>query len=170
MQDNISKGSGVDKLATKKITKRADDFSGWYGDVIEAAKLAEHSPVKGCMIIRPNGYALWENIQKFLDQKIKDTGVENAYFPLFIPERLLNRESEHVEGFSPELAVVTHAGGKLLEEPLVVRPTSETIMYEVFSNWIRSYRDLPLLINQWANVVRWEMRTRLFLIFIDCEN
>lgn len=152
-----------DKLATKKITKRSEDYSAWYTDVIEAAKLAEHAPVKGCMIIRPNGYALWENIQKFLDEKIKESGVENAYFPLFIPEKLLRRESDHVEGFSPELAVVTNAGGKVLEEPLVVRPTSETIMYEVFSNWIQSYRDLPLLINQWANVVRWEMRTRLFI-------
>lgn len=152
-----------DKLATKKITKRADDYSQWYSDIIDMAQLAEHSPVKGCMIIRPNGYALWENIQHFLDKKIKETGVQNAYFPLFIPEKLLRRESDHVEGFSPELAVVTNAGGKLLEEPLVVRPTSETIMYEVFSKWIHSYRDLPLLINQWANVVRWEMRTRLFI-------
>lgn len=152
-----------DKLATKKITKRSEDYSAWYTDVIDMAQLAEHSPVKGCMIIRPNGYALWENIQYFLDKKIKGTGVENAYFPLFIPEKLLRRESDHVEGFSPELAVVTNAGGKVLEEPLVVRPTSETIMYEVFSKWIRSYRDLPLLINQWANVVRWEMRTRLFI-------
>lgn len=152
-----------DKLATKKITKREVDYSAWYTDVIDAAKLAEHSPVKGCMIIRPNGYAIWENVQKIIDAKIKESGVENAYFPLFIPEKLLRRESEHVEGFSPELAVVTSAGGKILDEPLVVRPTSETIMYEVFSNWIQSYRDLPLLINQWANVVRWEMRTRLFL-------
>lgn len=159
--DNIQNSN--DKLATKKITKRSEDYSAWYTDVIDAAQLAEHSPVKGCMIIRPNGYALWESVQQFLDNKIKETGVENAYFPMFIPEKLLRRESDHVEGFSPELAVVTNAGGKTLEEPLVVRPTSETIMYEVFSNWIHSYRDLPLLINQWANVVRWEMRTRLFI-------
>src|SRR3989339_326493 len=159
--DNIKDSN--DKSAVKKITKRSEDYSMWYTDGIDAAQLAEHSPVKGCMIIRPNGYALWENVQQFLDKKIKETGVENAYFPLFIPEKLLRRESDHVEGFSPELAVVTNAGGKLLEEPLVVRPTSETIMYEVFSNWIHSYRDLPLLINQWANVVRWEMRTRLFI-------
>ncbi len=152
-----------DKLASKKITKREEDYSAWYGDIIQMAELAEHAPVKGCMIIKPNGYALWEGVQQVLDKKIKETGVENAYFPLFIPEKLLRRESDHVEGFSPELAVVTSAGGKTLEEPLVVRPTSETIMYEVFANWIHSYRDLPLLINQWANVVRWEMRTKLFI-------
>jgi prolyl-tRNA synthetase len=115
------------------------------------------------MIIKPNGYALWENTQKILDEKFKETGVQNAYFPMLIPERLLKREESHVEGFAPEVAVVTHAGGKKLEEPLILRPTSETIMYEVFSKWVRSHRDLPLLINQWANVIRWEMRTRLFL-------
>ena len=147
----------------KGITPRNVDYSEWYQDVIYAAGLAEHSPVKGCMIIKPNGYAIWELTQKILDEKFKETGVENAYFPLLIPEKLLKREEAHVEGFAPEVAVVTHAGGKELDEPLIVRPTSETIMYEVFSNWIRSYRDLPLLINQWANVVRWEMRTRLFL-------
>ena len=147
----------------KKITSRTTDYSQWYLDVIEAAELAEHSPVKGCMIIKPNGYALWENSQKILDAWFKETGVENAYFPIFIPERLISKEKEHVKGFAPELAIVTHAGGKKLEEPLVIRPTSETIMYEVFSKWVRSYRDLPLLINQWANVVRWEMHTRLFL-------
>jgi len=152
-----------DKFIEKKITPKATDYSEWYLDVIEAAELAEHSPVKGCMIIKPNGYALWENSQKILDAWFKETGVENAYFPIFIPERLLAKEKEHVEGFAPEVAVVTHAGGKKLEEPLVIRPTSETIMYEVFSHWIRSYRDLPLLINQWVNVVRWEMHTRLFL-------
>ncbi len=146
-----------------KITKREEDFSRWYTDVIFAGQLADYSPVKGCMVIRPNGYALWENIQRILDEKIKETGHENAYFPLFIPEEFLRREAEHVEGFSPELAVVTYAGGKELDEKLVVRPTSETIMYDSYSKWIRSYRDLPLLINQWANVVRWEMRTRLFL-------
>ena len=127
------------------------------------AELAEYGPAKGSMVIKPYGYAIWERIQKVLDEKFKQTGVENAYFPLLIPERLLKKEADHVEGFAPEVAVVTHAGGKELEERLVIRPTSETIMYEVFSGWIHSYRDLPLLINQWANVVRWEMRTRLFL-------
>ncbi len=153
----------AEKEVEKKITPRAEDYSQWYLDVIDAAELAEHSPVKGCMVIRPNGYAIWEKIQKVLDEQFKETGVENAYFPMFIPERFLKKEASHVEGFAPEVAVVTHAGGKELDEPLVVRPTSETIMYDVFSRWIRSYRDLPLLINQWCNVVRWEMRTRLFL-------
>lgn len=147
----------------KKITSRAEDYNQWYLDVIESADMAEHSPVKGCMIIKPTGYAIWERIQSILDGKFKETGVENAYFPLFIPQSLLNREEDHVEGFAPEVATVTHAGGGKLEEPLVVRPTSETIMYEVFKNWVHSYRDLPLLINQWCNVVRWEKRTRLFL-------
>lgn len=151
------------KTMDKEITKRAEDYSQWYLDVIEAAELADYAPVKGCMVIKPYGYAIWENIQKALDEKFKKTGVQNAYFPLFIPENFLKREAEHVEGFAPELAVVTHAGGKELEEPLVVRPTSETIIYDMFSKWIHSYRDLPLLINQWANVVRWEKRTRLFL-------
>lgn len=151
------------KFENKKITTRAEDYSLWYQDVIEAADLAESAPVKGCMIIKPGGYALWEKTQKILDEKFKSTGVENAYFPMLIPEKLLKREEEHVEGFAPEVAVVTHAGGKKLEEPLILRPTSETIMYEVFSKWVRSHRDLPLLINQWANVIRWEMRTRLFL-------
>jgi prolyl-tRNA synthetase len=151
------------KFEEKKIMSRADDYSQWYLDVIDAAELAENAPVKGCMVIRPYGYALWEKTQAVLNEKFKATGVENAYFPMLIPERLLKREESHVEGFAPEVAVVTHAGGKKLEEPLVVRPTSETIMYEVFSKWIRSHRDLPLLINQWANVIRWEMRTRLFL-------
>lgn len=147
----------------QKICPRAEDFSRWYQDVIAAADLAEHAPVRGCMIIKPCGYALWEMIQSVLDSMIKDVGVQNAYFPLLIPEEFFRREAEHVEGFSPELAVVTHAGGKKLEEPLVVRPTSETIMYDAFSRWIQSYRDLPLTINQWANVVRWELRPRLFL-------
>lgn len=150
-------------MADKHITSRAEDYSQWYLDVIAAADMAEHSPVKGCMIIKPYGFALWERIQTVLDARFKDTGVENAYFPLFIPQSLLNREEDHVEGFAPEVATVTHAGGGKLEEPLVVRPTSETIMYEVFKDWIHSYRDLPLLINQWCNVVRWEKRTRLFL-------
>jgi prolyl-tRNA synthetase len=153
----------AEKLIEKNITSREKDYSQWYLDVVDAADLAEHSPVKGCMIMKPNGYALWEATQKILDEKFKEKDVQNVYFPLFIPERLLKREKEHIEGFAPEVAMVTHAGGKKLEEPLVVRPTSETIMYEVFSKWVRSYRDLPLLLNQWANVVRWEMRTRLFL-------
>jgi prolyl-tRNA synthetase len=127
------------------------------------AKLADYSPVKGCMVIRPNGYSIWEGIQRDLDRRIKSTGVRNAYFPMFIPESFIKKEAEHVEGFAPQLAVVTHAGGKDLEESLVVRPTSETIINSMFAKWIQSYRDLPLLINQWANVVRWEMRTRLFL-------
>ncbi|MBP6859692.1 MAG: proline--tRNA ligase [Candidatus Magasanikbacteria bacterium] len=158
-EENIKTTSGE----TKAISKRSEDYSQWYSDIIEVAGLAEHGPVKGTMVIKPYGYAVWENIQKILDVKFKEMGVENAYFPLFIPESFLKREKEHVEGFSPELAVVTHGGGKKLEEPLVVRPTSETIMYSTFANWIHSYRDLPLLINQWANVVRWEMRPRLFL-------
>ena len=146
-----------------KITPRGEDFPRWYTDVIAAAEMADYSPVKGCMVIRPWGYAIWELIQKTLDGMLKKSGHENAYFPLLIPEGFLRREAEHVEGFSPELAVVTHAGGKELEEKLVVRPTSETIIYDSFAKWIHSWRDLPLLINQWANIVRWEMRTRLFL-------
>ena len=149
------------------ITPRATDYSEWYLDIVKAADMAEYSPVKGCMIIKPYGYALWEETQRILDAKFKETGVENAYFPIFIPERFLNKEKSHVEGFAPEVAVVTHAGGKQLDEPLVVRPTSETIMYDTFSTWIKSYRDLPLLINQWANVVRWEMRPRLFLRTVE---
>ena len=140
-----------------------EDFNQWYTDVIQEAELADYSPVKGTMVIRPYGYAIWENIQKYLDNRFKETGHKNAYFPLFIPKSFIQKEAEHVEGFSPELATVTHAGGKELEEPLIVRPTSETIINHMFSKWISSHRDLPLLINQWANVVRWEMRTRLFL-------
>ena len=147
----------------KALTTRAADFSAWYNEVIARAELADYSPVRGCMVIRPNGYAIWEQMQRALDQMFKDTGHQNAYFPLFIPQSFLAREAEHVEGFAPETAVVTHGGGKLLEEPLVVRPTSETIIYAMYAKWIQSYRDLPVLINQWANVVRWEMRTRLFL-------
>ncbi len=150
-------------MADTKITPRAQDFSAWYNDVIMRAELADYSPVRGCMVIRPNGYAIWEQMQRALDDMFKATGHQNAYFPLFIPQSFLAREAEHVEGFAPETAVVTHGGGKELEEPLVVRPTSETIIYAMFSKWIQSYRDLPLLINQWANVVRWELRTRLFL-------
>jgi prolyl-tRNA synthetase len=147
----------------KALTTRTADFSAWYNELIARAELADYSPVRGCMVIRPNGYAIWERMQGALDQMFKDTGHENAYFPLFIPQSFLAREAEHVEGFAPETAVVTYAGGKELEEPLVVRPTSETIIYAMYAKWIQSYRDLPLLINQWANVVRWEMRTRLFL-------
>jgi prolyl-tRNA synthetase len=148
---------------TKALTPRATDFSAWYNELIARAELADYSPVRGCMVIRPNGYAIWEQMQRALDQMFKDTGHQNAYFPLFIPQSFLAREADHVEGFAPETAVVTHGGGKELEEPLVIRPTSETIIYAMYSKWIQSYRDLPLLINQWANVVRWEMRTRLFL-------
>jgi prolyl-tRNA synthetase len=150
-------------MAEAKITKRTEDYSRWYTDVIAAAELADYAPVKGCMIIRPNGYAIWEKMQQALDGMFKETGHQNAYFPLFIPEHFLHKEAQHVEGFAPEVAVVTHAGGEKLEEPLIVRPTSETIIWNTYRNWIQSYRDLPLLINQWANVVRWEMRTRLFL-------
>ncbi|HLS47474.1 MAG TPA: proline--tRNA ligase [Gemmatimonadales bacterium] len=148
---------------SKALTTRAADFSAWYNEVIARAELADYSPVRGCMVIRPNGYAIWEQMQQALDRMFKDTGHQNAYFPLFIPQSFLAREAEHVEGFAPETAVVTIGGGKELEEPLVVRPTSETIIYSMYAKWIQSYRDLPLLINQWANVVRWEMRTRLFL-------
>jgi len=145
------------------VTPRSEDYSRWYTDVIQKAELADYAPVKGCMVIRPYGYALWENIQQALDRRFKETGHVNACFPLFIPMSFLQKEAEHVEGFAPELAVVTHGGGEELEEPLVVRPTSETIIGHMYAQWIRSYRDLPVLINQWANVVRWEMRTRLFL-------
>ncbi len=148
---------------SKGITKRSEDYSQWYIDIVLKAELADYSPVKGCMVIRPNGYGIWENIQKNLDHMFKETGHVNAYFPMLIPESFLKKEAEHVEGFAPECAVVTHGGGKPLEEPLVIRPTSETIIWATYKNWISSYRDLPLLINQWANVCRWEMRTRLFL-------
>lgn len=147
----------------KAITKKSQDISAWYNDVIEKAKLAEHGPSKGTMIFRPLGYALWEAIQKVLGLRIRDLGAENVYFPMFIPESFLKKEKEHVRGFSPELAVVTHGGGEKLVEPLVVRPTSETIMYDAFSRWIQSFRDLPFKINQWSNVVRWEKRPYYFL-------
>jgi prolyl-tRNA synthetase len=147
----------------QKLTPRATDFSAWYNEVVLRAELADYSPVRGCMVIRPSGYGIWERMQRALDDMFKETGHQNAYFPLFIPESFLHKEAQHVEGFAPELAVVTIGGGKVLEEPLVVRPTSETIIYAMFAKWVQSYRDLPLLINQWANVVRWEMRTRLFL-------
>lgn len=145
------------------LTPRATDFPRWYQDVVARAELAENGPVRGTMVIRPWGYAIWERLQAALDARIKAAGAENAYFPLLIPESYLRREAEHVEGFSPELAVVTHGGGKELEEPVVVRPTSETIINSFFAKWVQSHRDLPLLINQWANVVRWELRPRLFL-------
>src|SRR6516164_9688010 len=145
------------------LTPREIDFPRWYQDVVARAELADNGPVRGTMVIRPHGYAIWERMQAELDARIKDAGAENAYFPLFIPEAFLHREAEHVEGFSPELAVVTYGGGKQLEEAIVVRPTSETIVNASFARWISSYRDLPLLINQWANVVRWELRPRIFL-------
>ncbi len=147
----------------KKLTTRAEDFSAWYNELVLRSELADYSPVKGSMVIRPNGYGIWERMQRALDDAFKATGHENAYFPLLIPQSFLAKEAQHVEGFAPELAVVTHGGGKELEEPLVIRPTSETIIYHMFAKWTQSYRDLPILINQWANVVRWEMRTRLFL-------
>lgn len=147
----------------KNITSPETDFARWYQDVIREAELADSAPVRGCMVIRPYGYAIWELMQRDLDGRFKATGHTNAYFPLFIPQSFIQKEAQHVEGFSPELAVVTHAGGKQLEEPLVVRPTSETIINHMFSKWIGSYRDLPMLLNQWANVVRWELRPRAFL-------
>ncbi|MEV6998269.1 proline--tRNA ligase [Streptomyces sp. NPDC093982] len=145
------------------LTPRADDFPRWYQDLIAKAELADNGPVRGTMVIRPYGYGLWERMQAEMDSRIKATGTQNAYFPLLIPQSYLTREADHVEGFAPELAVVTHGGGKELEEPAVVRPTSEMIINDYFSKWVQSYRDLPLLINQWANVVRWELRPRLFL-------
>lgn len=148
---------------TPVLTPQAEDFPRWYQDVIAKAELADNGPVRGTMVIRPTGYALWERMQREVDDRIKATGAQNAYFPLFIPESYLRKEAEHVEGFSPELAVVTHAGGKQLEEPVVVRPTSETIINAFFSKWVQSYRDLPMLVNNWSNVVRWELRPRVFL-------
>ncbi|MDG4767219.1 proline--tRNA ligase [Solwaraspora sp. WMMD406] len=145
------------------LTPRAEDFPRWYQDLIAKAQLADNGPVRGTMVIRPAGYAIWERMQSEMDDRIKAAGAENAYFPLFIPESYLRREAEHVEGFSPELAVVTHGGGKQLAEPVVVRPTSETVIGEFMAKWVDSYRDLPLLLNQWANVVRWELRPRVFL-------
>ncbi|HLV37562.1 MAG TPA: proline--tRNA ligase [Spirillospora sp.] len=150
-------------MVSQAVTPQSVDFSRWYNEIVYKADLAAQSPVRGSIIIKPYGYEIWDGLKNALDRRFKATGHQNAYFPLFIPESYLRREAEHVEGFSPELAVVTHAGGKQLEEPLVVRPTSETIIGEAFSEWIQSYRDLPLLINQWANVVRWELRTRPFL-------
>jgi prolyl-tRNA synthetase len=147
----------------KVLTPQADDFPRWYQDVLSRAELADNGPVRGTIVIRPTGYAIWERMQREVDDRIKAAGAENAYFPLLIPESYLKKESDHLEGFSPELAVVTHAGGKQLEEPAIIRPTSETIINASFSKWVQSYRDLPLLINNWSNVVRWELRPRLFL-------
>ncbi len=147
----------------KKVTPRSQDFAGWYNDVILRAELADYSPVRGCIVFRPDGFAIWEALRDELDRRIKRTGARNAYFPLFIPQSFIHKEAQHVEGFAPELAVVTHGGGKELEEPLIVRPTSETIINHMFAQWIHSHRDLPLMVNQWCNVVRWEMRTRMFL-------
>ncbi len=150
-------------MADRRLTAQSEDFARWYNEIVYRAGLAAQSPVRGCIIIRPYGFELWEAIKVALDRRLKATGHQNAYFPLFIPQSYIQRESEHIEGFSPELAIVTHAGGKKLEEPYIVRPTSETIIGEAFANWIHSYRDLPLLINQWSNVVRWELRPRAFL-------
>jgi len=147
----------------KKIAKRSEDYSRWYTDIVLRAELADYAPVKGCMVIRPYGFAVWEQMRAILDRMFRETGHQNAYFPLLIPESFMKREAEHVKGFAPECAVVTHGGGKQLEEPLYVRPTSETIIWSMYKKWIQSYRDLPLKLNQWCNVVRWEMRTRLFL-------
>ena len=151
----------------KKLTDIHQNFADWYQDVIFEAELVDNSPTKGCYVLRPYGFAIWENIHTILDKKIKKTGTQNAYFPLLIPESFITKEKKHVEGFSPELAVVTHAGGEKLEEAYVVRPTSETIIYHMFSRWIKSWRDLPLKVNQWANVVRWEMRHRAFLRSVE---
>ena len=153
----------ADKQDEKKVTPRSVDFAAWYNEIIARAELADHSPVRGCIVFRPDGFAIWEALRDELDRRIKKTGARNAYFPLFIPQSFLQKEAQHVEGFAPEVAVVTHGGGKELEEPLIVRPTSETIINYMFAQWIHSHRDLPLMINQWCNVVRWEMRTRPFL-------
>ena len=153
----------LDKRFVKAITSKEEDYSQWYVDVILKTELADYSPVKGCMVIRPYGFSVWENIQRLLDKRFKDTGHTNAYFPIFIPESLLQKEADHVEGFAPEVAWVTHGGKELLAERLVVRPTSETIICSMYAKWIKSWRDLPILINQWANVVRWEKSTKPFL-------
>jgi len=150
-------------MAEQKLPTRAEDFNEWYNQLVLKAELADYAPVRGCMIVRPYGWALWENIQQALDSRFKATGHVNAAFPLLIPRSFIDKEKSHVAGFSPELAVVTHGGGEELEEPLVIRPTSETIIGHMYAKWIQSYRDLPLLINQWNSVVRWELRTKLFL-------
>jgi prolyl-tRNA synthetase len=151
------------KQFVEDLTDQSDDFSRWYTEVVRKAQLADYAPVRGCMVIRPYGYAMWEHMQRLLDQRIKATGHQNAYFPLLIPESLLQLEADHIEGFAPECAWVTHGGSELLEERLAIRPTSEAIIGRMYSRWIESYRDLPVLINQWANVMRWEKVTRLFL-------
>jgi prolyl-tRNA synthetase len=153
----------AEKTDEKKVTPRSQDFAAWYNDLIIRAELADYSPVRGCIVFRPDGFAIWEHLRDELDRRIKKTGARNAYFPLFIPQSFLQKEAQHVEGFAPEVAVVTHGGGKELEEPLIVRPTSETIINHMFAQWIHSHRDLPLMVNQWCNVVRWELRTRPFL-------
>jgi prolyl-tRNA synthetase len=153
----------AEKQNEKKVTPRSQDFAGWYNEVILRAELADYSPVRGSMVFRPDGFGIWELLRDELDRRIKKTGARNAYFPLLFPQSFLQKEAKHVEGFAPEVAVVTHGGGKLLEEPLIVRPTSETIINHMFAQWIHSHRDLPMMVNQWCNVVRWEMRTRLFL-------
>ncbi|HYN35399.1 MAG TPA: proline--tRNA ligase [Actinomycetota bacterium] len=150
-------------MAADRLPKQSEDFPAWYVEVVKRAGMAEHSLVKGTMVIKPHGFAIWEHVQRAMDDRFKATGHENVYFPLLFPMKLLEKEAEHVEGFAPEVAVVTHAGGQKLEEPLVIRPTSEAIMWSTYSKWVQSYRDLPLLYNQWCNVLRWEMRTRLFL-------
>ena len=153
----------MEKQFVKEIADINTDFPQWYTDVVLKTQLVDYGPVKGTMVIRPYGYAIWENIQKELDARFKATGHSNAYFPMLIPQSLLNKEAEHVEGFAPEVAVVETAGGEKLAEPIVIRPTSETIICSMYSKWINSYRDLPLKLNQWANVVRWEKTTRPFL-------
>jgi len=158
----MSNETEIPDLPTE-ITPQSQDFARWYVDVVRRAELADYSPVKGCMVIRPYGYAIWELMQQALDRRFKATGHVNAYFPLFIPESLLMKEAEHVEGFAPQVAWVTQGGTEVLEERLVVRPTSETIIGTMYAKWVQSWRDLPILINQWANVVRWEKVTRLFL-------
>ena len=150
-------------MAKSKLPNPAEDFPAWYVEVVKQAGMAEHGLAKGMMVIKPHGYAVWEHIQRALDDRFKATGHENVYFPMLFPESLLHKEAEHVEGFSPQVAVVTHGGGQKLDEPLVIRPTSEAVIWNTYANWIQSYRDLPLLYNQWCNIVRWEMRTRLFL-------
>jgi prolyl-tRNA synthetase len=153
----------AEKTDEKKVTPRSQDFAAWYNELIIRTELADYSPVRGCIVFRPDGFAIWENLRDELDRRIKKTGARNAYFPLFIPQSFLQKEAQHVEGFAPEVAVVTHGGGNELEEPLIVRPTSETIINHMFAQWIHSHRDLPLMVNQWCNVVRWELRTRPFL-------
>ena len=147
----------------RNITSRNEDYSQWYLDIIRVAELADYAPVRGCMVIRPTGYAIWESVQRHFDDAFKRTGHVNAYFPLLIPYSFLKKEAEHVEGFAPECAMVTHAGGEKLEEPYAIRPTSETVIGHMYSRWVQSWRDLPILINQWCNVMRWEKRSRLFL-------